>query len=75
MISNPRLVSWSGMISRQEDVPPGGFGRSCWIFNFRPAFVAMRQEDRNIYERNDTRAMGRFFGYYNSYFPLVMFKY
>ena len=32
-----------------------------YISTFRPVFVSLRQGDRDIYERNDTRAMGRFF--------------
>ena len=31
-----------------------------WRMLLHQLFVALRQEDRNIYERNVTRALGRF---------------
>ena len=55
------MVSWYELISRQEDGPlQGGFEARCESFNFRPVFADLPQEDRDIYECNDTRAMGRF---------------
>ena len=40
---------------------------SIWPLHFCSAFVALFRESRNIYERNDFRAIGRFFRNYNSY--------